>query len=124
MYASPMPPNGHHRAAYKNLLLVAGVLLLVLGTGNWITGAIRTRPYIEYLRTHPGPRTATGDLKTELLEPPDEEREERNVTRAKLQFYQLVQSGGRLMVVVGACCLLASLIDLTGAGSHHRFRRQ
>ncbi len=107
---------GRRRPAYKNLLLVAGVLLIVLGTGNWITGAIRTRPHLEYLRSHPGPRTTTKNLKTQLLEPPDEEREERNVARAKLDFYQLVQGGGRLMVVIGACFLIVALVDLTGAG--------
>jgi len=87
------------------MLLVAGGLLVLLGLGNWTTGAVRTRPYLDYLQAHPGPRLQTQDLKAELLEPPDNERQERDVARAKLEFYQLVQSAGRLLVVIGAICL-------------------
>ena len=42
----------------------------------------------------------------EILEPPDDKREERDVARAKLEFYQLVQTGGRFMVLLGATCLV------------------
>ena len=118
-----MPLYARRRPAYKSLLLIAGVLLIAIGSGNWITGAVRTRPYIEYLRDHPGPRYTTENLKTQLLEPPDEQREERNITRAKLDFYQLVQSGGRLMVVVGACCLIAALMNITGIDRRSVSRR-
>ena len=118
-----MPLYASRRPAYKSLLLVAGVLLIAIGTGNWITGAVRTRPYSEYLRDHPGPRYTTENLKTQLLEPPDEQREERNITRAKLEFYQLVHSGGRLLVVVGACCFLAALMDITGIDRRSASRR-
>jgi hypothetical protein len=45
-------------------------------------------------------------LKADLLEPTDEERQERDVARAKLEFYQVVQSGGRFMVLLGFVCLL------------------
>ena len=91
---------------YKDMLLVAGVLLIAFGIGNWITGAVRTQPYIEYLRLHPGPRLQNSSLKAELLEPTDDERQERDVARAKLEFYQVVQSGGRFMVLLGFVCLL------------------
>lgn len=90
---------------YKDTLLVAGVLLIALGVGNWVTGAVRTRPHAEYLRLHPGP-SETPSFKAELLLPPDDEREERDVARAKLEFYQLVQSGGRFMVLLGCVCLV------------------
>lgn len=93
--------------AHKNLLLVGGAVLIALGAGNWLIGASRSEPYVEYLRRHPGPAVERTSLKAELLEPADEQREERDVTRAKLEFYQLVQSGGRLMVLVGALLLLA-----------------
>ena len=90
--------------AHKNMLFVAGALLVALGVGNWVTGIIRTRPYIEYLRDHPGPRSSVS-VKADLLAPPDEERQERDVARAKLEFYLLVQTGGRLMVLLGSLCL-------------------
>jgi hypothetical protein len=90
---------------YKDTLFVAGVLLIVLGVGNWVTGEVRTRPHAEYLRLHPGSGQTPG-FKAELLLPPDEQRQERDVARAKLEFYQLVQSGGRFMVLLGGICLL------------------
>ncbi|MGH7898559.1 MAG: hypothetical protein ACREQQ_11440, partial [Candidatus Binatia bacterium] len=96
----PLPP-------YKNLLLVTGGLLVLLGIGNWAIGALRTRPHAEFLQSHPEPRLPTENVKAELLEPPDDQRQERDVARAKLEFYQLVQSGGRLLVLIGAVCLIS-----------------
>ena len=88
------------------MLIVGGVLLVLFGVGNWIAGAVRTRPYADFLELHPGPRLPSQGLKADLLEPLDEERQERDVARAKLEFYQVVQSGGRFMVVLGSICLL------------------
>ena len=95
----PLPP-------YKDMLLVAGVVLILFGIGNWVTGALQTQPPAEYLRSHPGPGLRSRNLKAELLEAPDNERQQRDVARAKLEFYQLVQSGGRFMVLLGCLCLL------------------
>lgn len=101
-----MPVSARRLPAYKNMLVVGGVLLILLGMGNWVTGAVRTQPYAQYLKLHPGPRLTTQSLKADLLEPTDDERQERDVARAKLEFYQLVQSGGRFMVLLGCVCLL------------------
>jgi hypothetical protein len=92
------------------MLIVGGVLLVLFGVGNWLTGAVRTRPYAAYLELHPGPKLSSQGLKAELLEPLDEERQERDVARVKLEFYQLVQSGGRFMVLLGAICLLGGWV--------------
>ena len=86
---------------HKNWLLVAGIALTVLGAGNWFFGTVRALPYQDYLAENPGPRRAAGSLKAALLEPPDEERERRDIAYAKLDFYGLVESGGRIMIVVG-----------------------
>ena len=95
---------------YKNAFLVTGILLIALGVGNWVTGAIQSVPHAEYLRSNPGPKLVHASPQSELLEPPDDKREERDVARAKLEFYQLVQSGGRFMVLLGATCLLAGWV--------------
>ncbi|MGH7822034.1 MAG: hypothetical protein ACREQ9_19910 [Candidatus Binatia bacterium] len=108
--------------AYKNQLLVAGVMLVVLGLGNWVVGAWRVEPYAEYLAQNPGPIERPEDLKSALLEPPDDEREERSVSRAKLEFYELVRSGGRLMVLLGALCLLGGFLTLRTSGNSVRGR--
>jgi hypothetical protein len=104
---SIMTPSARRRLPpYKDLLFVTGVLLVLFGIGNWATGAVRTQPYEEYLRAHPGPPLKSWNLKADLLEAPDNERQGRDVARAKLEFYQLVQSGGRFMVLLGCLCLL------------------
>jgi hypothetical protein len=105
-----MPAAARRLPAYKSVLLVAGALLIMFGVANWVTGAVRTRPYAEYLRLHPGPRLRGTNVKAELLEPPDDERQERDVARAKLEFYQVVQSGGRFMVLLGSVCLLGGWV--------------
>jgi hypothetical protein len=92
---------------YKNAFLVAGVLLILLGIGNWVTGATQSQPHAEYLRMNPEPKLEHASPQSEILEPPDDKREERDVARAKLEFYQLVQTGGRFMVLLGATCLVA-----------------
>ncbi len=104
-----MAPESARRPPYKDALFVAGALLVALGIGNWFTGAVRTRPHAEYLALHPGP-AKMASAKAELLLPPDDEREERDVARAKLEFYQLVQSGGRFMVLLGCVCLVGSWV--------------
>jgi hypothetical protein len=86
---------------HKNWLLVAGIALVVLGFGNWFFGAMRAAPYREYLAEHPGPRGTEQSLKAALLEPPDEQRERRDIAYAKLDFYGLVETGGRGMIVLG-----------------------
>jgi hypothetical protein len=105
-----MPAAVRRLPPYKSTLLVAGVLLILFGIGNWATGTVRTRPYAEYLRLHPGPKLRNQNLKADLLEPPDDERQERDVARAKLEFYQVVQSGGRFMVLLGSVCLLGGWV--------------
>ena len=101
-----MRPGERRLPPYKDMLLVAGVLLIAFGVGNWVTGAVRTAPYAEYLRLHPDPRIPNSSLKAELLAPTDDERQGRDVARAKLEFYTVVQSGGRFMVLLGFVCLL------------------
>jgi hypothetical protein len=111
-----MPAAVRRLPAHKSMLLVAGVLLILFGVGNWATGAVRTRPHAEYLRLHPGPKLRNQNLKADLLEPPDDERQERDVARAKLEFYQVVLSGGRFMVLLGSVCLIGGWVA-------HRVRR-
>src|SRR5688500_7859512 len=96
------------RPAYKSFPVVTGVLLLVLGAGNWVAGAIRGRPYVEYLAAHPGPRSTEASWRERLLDPPDAELEARDIAHAKLDFYQLVQTGGRVMILAGIACLVFS----------------
>lgn len=109
--------------AHKNPLLVAGLALLVLGTGNWIAGEIRARPYVVYLRDNPAPSAESRDLKASLLEPEDEEREHRDIARAKLDFYELVQTGGRILILAGVLCLGVAIVRLRATSGRGRTAR-
>jgi len=98
-----------YRPAYKSVLVVGGLLFVALGAGNWVIGAVRAAPHKENVaRTHES-RAARHDLKDYLLEPHDENVEERDISRAKLEYYELVRTGGRLMVVVGSLFLIAGI---------------
>jgi hypothetical protein len=77
-----MPKLPRRPPPYKNMLLVAGVLLIVVGIGNWVTGATQSVPHAEYLRLHPDLKPPNRSPQSDLLEPPDENREERDVARA------------------------------------------
>jgi len=108
-----MASEGAYRPVYKSAPIIWGLLLLALGVGNWVVGAVRAQGYEVYLIRNPGPETSS-DLKNSLLEPPDEAREERSISHAKLEFYELVRGGGRLMVALGALTLLAGIFGLEG----------
>src|SRR6266542_2560189 len=100
-----MPAAARRLPAYKSVLLVAGVLLIMFGVANWVTGALRTRPYANYLRLHPGPRLRSPNLKAELLEPPDDERQERDVARpssSSIRSYR-VEAASWCFSVLYAC---------------------
>src|SRR6185503_17360326 len=86
---------------HKNRLLIAGIVLLLIGSGNWFFGVVRSAPYHDYLAEHPGRAQTELSLKAQLLLPPDEERERRDIAYAKVDFYGLVQSGGRWMMLLG-----------------------
>ena len=72
---------------YRNLPLVVGLVLMILGLGNWLTGEIRTE---EHRRAaHRG--ELEGTLSTEELE----------IARVRMDFYHVVASGGRLLAAGG-----------------------
>jgi hypothetical protein len=105
------------RPLQKDLLFIAGCTLIVLGAGNYLAGDAKVAHYQAVIAAS-APRT--------LIIPPlfsrgkpatflSEERERLEIARAKLDFYQVVLSSGRLMVSIGiGCVLIAGL----------RFRRQ
>lgn len=98
MSATLSNPTARRRASrpwYKNTPLVAGLVLIALGLGNWITGSIRTAEHaqqIEDSRQSP----SHGGLSSER--PTAEEVE---IARVRMDFYHVVASGGRLMTAAG-----------------------
>lgn len=109
------------RDIYSSYTLVAGFLLLILGVGNWVAGAVELTKYQNLLR-----KTAETGLEEsyrsfqelnqqkneEVLRRINEDREKYNAARVKMDFYYVVLSGGRLLFVIGGLLTFFSLIRL------------
>ena len=120
------------RDIYSSYLLVAGFLLLVLGIGNWIAGAVELTKYQSLLR-----KTAETGLEEsyrsfqeldqqkneEVLRRINEDRERYNAARVKMDFYYVVLSGGRLLFLLGALLTFFSLIRLIRQDTLIKIRR-
>jgi len=120
------------RDIYSSYMLVTGVLLLVLGIGNWIAGAVELTKYQSLLR-----KTAETGLEDsyrsfqeldqqkneEVLRRINEDRERYNAARVKMDFYYVVVSGGRLLFLIGALLTFFSLIRLIRQDTLVKIRR-
>jgi hypothetical protein len=73
---------------YRNLPLVVGLVIMLLGLGNWLTGEIRTEEH----RASALAEGANG------VRPSAEEVE---IARVRMDFYHVVASGGRLLAAGG-----------------------
>ncbi|MCS6925575.1 MAG: hypothetical protein NZ578_06695 [Candidatus Binatia bacterium] len=102
------------RQLQKDLLFIAGCVLIVLGVGNSFAGAAKVTHYqaviaAAALQARPTvPFFSRGKQQTF----PSEEGERLEIARAKLDFYQVVLSSGRLMTTIGIVCTLIACIRL------------
>ncbi len=103
----------------RSPLLPVGVLLIVLGLGNWYTGIDKGAEYEQLLAAGnlPAPVENFEDFReldarttTTLLSPLQRGSDEYTIANAKLDFYKVVQSGGRLLILAGLFCAAAGLI--------------
>jgi hypothetical protein len=109
------------RQVYSNAVFIAGVGCLLLGAGNWIVGSVETSKYQNLLN-----KTARTGLEDsyrnfqeldqqkneEVLRRINESREKFNAARVKLNFFNVVLSGGRILFLLGWLLVLAALIRL------------
>ncbi|MBI3301212.1 MAG: hypothetical protein HYZ72_03920 [Deltaproteobacteria bacterium] len=102
------------RLLYKSHLFVAGVTLIVLGLGNYLAADSKVAHYQELVaETAPQIHTAPSFLLHEQGRPfPSEAWERWEIARAKLDYYHVVLSGGRLMMMIGMVCTILALIRL------------
>ena len=105
--------------ALRNPLMLVGLILIVIGFGNWYTGVDKGAEYERLLATwslptpvddyedfeHLNARTATT-----LLDPLQRGSDEYTLANAKLDFYKVVQSGGRLLILLGLFCSAAGAV--------------
>ncbi len=117
---------------YSNYLLVAAMILLILGIGNWIVGAVQVTKYQKMLRN-----TAKTGLEDsyrsfqeldhrknkEVLRRINEGGEKYNVARVKVDFYYVVLGGGRLLFFLGLVSTFFVSIRLIRQDTLSKIRR-
>ena len=105
------------RSLYKSYGFVAGVALILLGVGNYLTAGSKVHHYQAVMTTIAALQQPVADFLPygEKAYFPSEAHERWEIARAKRDFYQVVLSAGRLMMGIGFLCTAVSLM---------RFRRQ
>jgi hypothetical protein len=105
--------------ALRHPLLPVGLLLVLLGFGNWYTGKDKGAEYEELLAAGklPSPaepfeefRELDAHTSATLLRSLQRGSDESALVNAKLDFYKVVQSGGRILILVGLFCAAAGLV--------------
>ncbi len=99
------------RRYYQSRLLVTGISLLVLGAGNVLIGSQKLAQYQHVVAVGRArgyfPDTGTA---SSVLRPVDDEGERYNISRAKVDLYHVVLSGGLLMLALGAILTAAAWV--------------
>ena len=120
------------RDLYSSNLLVAGILFLSMGLGNWIIGTVQIAKFQGLLSN-----TANTGLEDsyrnfqqldrqkneEVLRRINEDRERFNAARVKTDFYYVVVTGGRLFFLLGALLTFSGLIRLIRQDTLIKIRR-
>lgn len=106
-------------SALRSPLLPTGVLLVVLGLGNWYTGHHKGAEYAALLASGrlPAPVEHVSDFHqlnartaATLLSALQGGSDDYTLANAKLDFYNVVQSGGQLLVLLGLFCAAGGMI--------------
>jgi len=117
---------------YSSHVLVAGMILLVLGIGNWIVGAVQVTQYRDFLRSNSKTgleenyrnfQELTREKNQGILRRINEDREKYNAARVKLDFSYVVLRGGRLLFLLGLGLALFAVIKLIRQDALTKIRR-
>jgi hypothetical protein len=109
------------RDAYSNSALVAGIVCLFLGVGNWVTGSMETSKYQSLLfktartgleESYRNFQELDQQKNEEVLRRMNDSREKFNAARVKLNFFYVVLIGGRILFLLGLLLILGALIRL------------
>ena len=103
----------------RNPLIPIGLLLVVLGLGNWYTGITRGaedkallasgKLRVPVVSSEDFPELNDHTTAT-LLQPLRRGSDQHTLVSAKLDFYKVVQSGGHILFLLGVCCAAAGLL--------------
>jgi len=106
---------------YSSYLLVTGFVLLILGIGNWMVGAMEVTKYQGIMEN-----TARTGLENsylnfqeldyqkneEVLRRINQARERYNAARVKIDFYSVVLNGGRWLFILGLVLSAVALMRI------------
>jgi Flp pilus assembly protein TadB len=120
------------REMHSSWLLVAGLICMLMGVGNWTVGAIETSKYQALLF-----KTARTGLEEnyrsfqeldhqkneEVLRRINEDRDRFNGARVKLNFFYVVLAGGRVLFFLGAVLSLMAVVRLIRYDAHIKIKR-
>jgi len=99
---------------YKSYTFVAGIALILLGYGNYLAAISKVNHY-QTVITEITPQLQVASVFLpygEIPRFPNEAHERWEIARAKLDFYHVVLSAGRLMMSIGLLCTAISLIHM------------
>lgn len=100
-------------------LIPAGIVFLLLGIGNWITGQTKVTEHEQLLEAQTAPARMqqfeeftqlSARTNASLLRPLQARSDEQAAILQKLDFYRVVASGGRLVTLLGIFTLLVALL--------------
>ena len=120
------------RELYSSHLMVAGLVCLALGIGNWTVGAIETSKYQALLyktartgleETYRSFQELDHQKNEEVLRRINDDREKFNAARVKLNFFYIVLVGGRLLFLGGTLFMLAGFVRLIRRDSRMKLKR-
>jgi hypothetical protein len=103
----------------RNPLVPVGFVLVLLGFGNWYTGRDKVAEHQQLLAEGNLPvrnqqfeefRELTGRTNATLLRPLQAGDDARSVLNDKLDFYRVVQTGGRILILLGLFTAAAGMI--------------
>jgi len=109
------------RDVYSSHVLVTGILLLTLGLGNWIVGAVQVTQYRSLLQSNSKTgleesyrsfQELTPQKNKAILRRINEDREKHNAARVKLDFSYVVLRGGRVLFLIGLGLTLFAFIKV------------
>ena len=120
------------REMYSNYLMVSGIVCLLMGIGNWTVGAIESSKYqaLLYKTARTGLEESYRNFQQldhqkneEVLRRINEDREKYNGARVKLNFFYIVLTGGKVLLVVGALLTLTATVYLIRRDSQAKVKR-
>jgi hypothetical protein len=120
------------RELYTSYLMVAGVVCLIMGIGNWTVGVVESSKYQALLY-----KTARTGLEEnyrnfqqldhqkneEVLRRINEDLDRYNGARVKLNFFYIVLIGGRVLFIVGTGLILTGMVHLIRRDSRAKVKR-